>query len=120
MKPKRVEEKLESLLEPYPLAVHWQMDEVRKLILSVHPSVTERVYQGWRILKFDDVIYLAPKLEGIYIGFLKGVHLPDPHHLLAGTAKEARRYWWASETNLEERALRELLEAAFAPLTGTE
>lgn len=113
MKLDRVEE-LGRLLEPYPLAIHWQVDEVHRLVLSVRPHATERVYRGWQILKFDNVVYIAPKLEGVYIGFLKGVYLPDPQNLLKGTAKEARRYWWPAEEELNERALEDLLTAAYA------
>lgn len=106
---------LETLLAPYPLAVSWQLHKVRELILSIHPGATERVYQGWKILKFGDAVYLAPKLGGIYIGFLKGVYLPDPHHLLTGRAKEARRYWWPLEQDLsDEEPLTDLLKLALA------
>lgn len=104
---------LDDLLEPYPEEVVAVLLDVREIILRISPDAWERAYRGWQIVKYDDTVYLSPKASGVQVGFLKGLHLPDPHGLLEGGAQEARRVWLAAGQNDLPEGLHELIEAAF-------
>lgn len=104
---------LDNLLEPYPVEVTTVLLDVRKVILRLAPNAWERAYRGWKIVKYDDVIYLSPNASGVHAGFLKGAYLPDPHGLLSGDAQEARRVWIRAGQDILHHGLSELIEAAF-------
>ena len=92
----------------------------RALLADVMPGITEVPWARQKIAGYgigpkkmsQHFCYLAPYKKHLNFGFMYGAHLPDPHKLMEGSGKDLRHIKIRSATELEQPALRELIEQA--------
>jgi len=106
-----------EILRPYPPSVRHLAHELRKLVKRTLPNVDERAYDGWHGIGYHDRQsgYLAgifPQPDCVKLYFEHGAVLPDPHHVLTGTAAQVRHVSCWPDVPVPEQAIRELLAAA--------
>ena len=93
---------------------------LRTLIAEVYPGVVEVPWPKQRVAGYgvgpkkmsEHFCYIAALPDRVNLGFNYGSELPDPERLLQGTGKLFRHVKIASPDDLENPALRRLLEAA--------
>ena len=93
--------------------------KAREVIYGVLPTVTEKVYPGWKVMqygagdKMEDVFaVISPQRERINLGLANGADLPDPEGLLEGTGKTSRHIKITSAGAAEAPAVRDLVAGA--------
>lgn len=92
----------------------------RALLADIMPGITEVPWGQQKTVGYgvgpkkmsEHFCYLAPKKNHLNLGFMYGAELPDPEGLLEGTGKLLRHIKVQSLTDLEQPALRKLIEAA--------
>ncbi|MGD9590288.1 MAG: DUF1801 domain-containing protein [Pyrinomonadaceae bacterium] len=95
------------------VARHWfgvmrnQGDDFRELLHDYHPTAcVGEIAFG----------YVNVFTEHVNVGFFQGTELPDPHGLLEGTGKFMRHVKLRPDRIVDERALTDLIRAAYADL----
>ena len=99
----------------------------RSLIEAVYPEVVEVPWPRQNVVGYgvgpkkmsEHFCYLAFHKDHINLGFNQGVELPDPTALLEGPGKSLRHTKITTPQDLEQPALRTLLEAAAAHRLAT-
>ena len=94
--------------------------QARALIQAVYPAVVEVPWPNQRVIGYgvgpkkmsEHFCYLSVSKNHINVGFMYGAELPDPNQLLEGSGKLLRHVRISQPEELENLALRELLEAA--------
>lgn len=93
--------------------------QLRKLIRTILPDSQERIYAGWGVAdiymgepKGRGFMSIGPQKKYVNLYFMNGADLPDPAGLLTGTGKKLRHVKIMMVENLQNPALRELIEAA--------
>ncbi len=92
----------------------------RELLADVMPGITEVPWARQRIAGYgvgpkkmsQHFCYLAPFRRHLNFGFMYGAHLPDPENLLEGSGADLRHVKIRSLADLEQPALRQLVEEA--------
>ncbi len=92
----------------------------RELLAEVMPGITEVPWARQKIAGYgvgpkkmsEHFCYLAPFKNHLNFGFMYGAHLPDPENLLEGSGADLRHVKIRSLTDLEQPALRQLVEDA--------
>jgi hypothetical protein len=94
---------------------------LRALIVRVLPAAIEQVDPPSKIIAYGTdrtyaglICALAPYRAHVNLMFAQGATLPDPEHLLEGTGKRARHVRITERADVENPALRTLLEIAAA------
>jgi hypothetical protein len=90
------------------------------LILDVFPNAIEQIDPKSGIIAYGFtknsykglVCAIQPHMKHVNLMFSKGIQLPDPAKLLDGTGKLARHIKLRSEAEIQNPALRKLLEEA--------
>lgn len=93
--------------------------KTREVIRTVLPTVTEKVYPGWKVIQYgvgqnrEDVFaVMSPQRERVNLGLTNGASLPDPEGLLEGTGQGIRHIKITSAQAAEAPAVRELVQGA--------
>lgn len=94
--------------------------QARALLQDVMPEVVEVVWPTQNIAGYgvgpkkmsEQFCYIALFKNRINLGFYYGADLPDPQHLLEGTGQNLRHVKISQPEQLENPALRTLVEAA--------
>jgi hypothetical protein len=93
--------------------------KTREIIRTVLPTVTEKVYPGWKVIQYgagdkrEDVFaVISPQRERINLGLANGAALPDPEGLLEGTGTGIRHIKITSAEAAEAPAVRDLVAGA--------
>jgi hypothetical protein len=112
-------EALNEFLASNPPLVQELALTLRALILRVLPSAIEQVDPPSKIIAYGTdrtyaglICAIAPHRAHVDLMFAQGAELPDPEHLLKGTGKRARHVRITERAEVENCALRTLLEAA--------
>lgn len=92
----------------------------RGLLAEVMPGITEAPWARQKIAGYgvgpkkmsEHFCYLAPFKKHLNFGFMYGAQLPDPENLLEGTGADLRHVKIRSLADLEQPALRQLVEEA--------
>lgn len=100
---------------------HALLDRLRRLVLSVDPSVTEEV-------KYGGILFSAgPPFCGIFsyskhvsLEFGRGSELADPHKVLEGEGKMRRHIKLENGADLFKKNVREYVVAAFTAARTAE
>jgi hypothetical protein len=101
--------------------------KTREVIRTVLPSVTEKVFPGWKVIQYgaganrEDVFaVISPQRERVNLGLANGADLPDPDGLLEGAGTGIRHIKITSAQAAEAPAVRTLVQGALAATkTGT-
>jgi hypothetical protein len=114
-----MDKEIEDFLNLYSREVRELALAARELILSAMPGVTEKFYPGYKSIAYsastkmaDQGVYIAPLKDRVNLGFYRGTELPDPAGMLEGTGKLLRHIKLKRAEDLQNPALRALLEAA--------
>lgn len=99
----------------------------RALIEDVYPDVVEVPWPRQNVVGYgvgpkkmsEHFCYVALHKDHVNLGFNQGAELPDPAGLLEGPGKTLRHTKVAGPEDLEDPALRTLLEAAKAHRMAT-
>ena len=99
----------------------------RALIVDVYPEVVEVPWPRQNVAGYgvgpkkmsEHFCYVALHRDHVNLGFNQGAELPDPEGLLEGPGKLLRHRKIAEPEDLEDHALRRLLEAAVAHRVST-
>jgi hypothetical protein len=92
----------------------------RALITDVYPRIVEVPWPNQNVIGYgvgprkmsQHFCYIAVHRDHINLGFNYGSELPDPMHLLEGPGKLLRHVKIVTPEDLDNPALRQLLEAA--------
>ena len=92
----------------------------RALIRSVYPAVVEVPWPKQRVIGYgvgpkkmsEHFAYISVSQDHINLGFMFGAELPDPKRLLEGTGKLLRHVRITEAEQLNQPALRTLLQVA--------
>ena len=92
----------------------------RALLANVMPGITEVPWARQKIAGYgvgpkkmsQHFCYVAPYKKHLNLGFMYGAHLPDPENLLEGKGADLRHVKIRSSADLEQWALRQLIEDA--------
>ena len=99
----------------------------RRLIFDVYPEVVEVPWPRQNVAGYgigpkklsEHFCYIALHKDHVNLGFNQGAELPDPEGLLEGPGKMLRHTKLTSSQDLQDPALRSLLEAARAHRAST-
>ena len=112
---------LKDFLASYQPHVQKLALALRALVLNVFPSAIEQVDPPSKIIAYGTdrtyaglICAIAPYKAHVNLMFARGAELPDPEHLLEGTGKRARHVKITARAEVENPALRTLLETAAA------
>ncbi len=92
----------------------------RALIAEVLPGVTEVPWARQKIAGYgvgprkmsQHFCYIAPFKKHVNLGFMYGAHLPDPAGLLEGKGADLRHVKLRQPADVDQPALRQLIENA--------
>ena len=92
----------------------------RALLVEIKPGITEVPWGNQKIAGYgvgpkkmsEHFCYIAPQKNYVNLGFMYGADLPDPEGLLEGSGKLLRHVRIRSRKDLEQPALRKLIEEA--------
>lgn len=112
-------EALHEFIASYHPEVQELVLALRALVLRVLPSAIEQVDPPSKIIAYGTdrtyaglICAIAPFKAHVNLMFARGAELPDPDHLLEGTGKRARHVRVKARAEVENPALRTLLEVA--------
>ncbi|HSO93699.1 MAG TPA: DUF1801 domain-containing protein [Candidatus Dormibacteraeota bacterium] len=110
---------VDIFLRSYPPGVRAIALKAREVIYGVLPTVTEKVYPGWKVIQYgagdrrEDVFaVISPQRQRINLGLANGAGLPDPQGLLEGTGAGIRHIKITSAQAAEAPAVRDLVVGA--------
>lgn len=110
---------VDELLASYSPNVRELALKARDLVLNAAPELVEQVDApgkligyGWDTTYKGTVCVIMPLKAGVNFGFARGTSLPDPAGLLEGTGKNARHVKLKTLEQLDDPALRDLLDVA--------
>ena len=92
----------------------------RELLADVMPGITEVPWARQKIAGYgvgpkkmsEHFCYIAPFKKHLNLGFFYGAHLPDPENLLEGKGADLRHIKIRKVEDLQQPALRQLVESA--------
>lgn len=110
-----------DLLAAYPPEVRDIALRLRDVVVTRAPQAIEQVDRPARLLGYGlaptyaaTICVIMPLKAGVNLGFPRGVELPDPTGLLAGTGKRARHVRLSAAEQVDAPALHALIDAAIA------
>jgi hypothetical protein len=108
-------------LAQYNKQVYDNTVKLRSIILESLPGIIEQLDVRAKMIAYcygqkyaDMVCTIIPSKKTFKLAFYKGAELPDPHQMLKGTGKFSRYVEIKSEEEIHSRAIRQLLEEAYA------
>jgi hypothetical protein len=109
----------DGFLASYAEDVQRLARKVRALLFEVAPEVSEHVYPAMKVIRYGLdgnkmaglVYFLMPTKAGVSLGFHHGTRLPDKKGLLEGAGKNLRHVKLKRLEEVDDPALRALLEA---------
>ena len=110
----------EEVIAKAPPEIQALARTARELLAEVMPGITEVPWARQKIAGYgvgpkkmsEHFCYLAPFKQHLNFGFMYGAHLPDPENLLEGSGADLRHVKIRSLADLEQPALRQLVEEA--------
>lgn len=114
-----VDEEVDRLLNNYDAGIKEIALLTRDLISKLVPKAKEKVYFGWRIIRFSidgemsgQFIAIGPGRKYVNLYFMNGTSLDDPKGLLEGTGKNMRHVKLKEPKQLNQAALKTLIKTA--------
>ena len=111
---------IEVFLQRTPVPLQEIVFEIRNLIAEVAPDAVEVIrwgglsyfHRGRGGIVSASICQIAIFEDHIGLGFIHGVYLSDPHHLLQGTQKAKRYAWIKSYDAAPWEELKQLIQEA--------
>jgi len=111
---------VEQFFESYSPEVRETALRARELVLSIVPGAVEKTDTGHNIMHVgtgpkmaDEVFYVSAHKANANVGLMGGADVPDPAGLMEGTGKRLRHVKLHSPGEVDNPALRVLLEDAY-------
>lgn len=108
-------------LSNYDEEIAGRVLQLREVVLASLPGITEQVDIPAKMIAYcygqkyaELVCTIIPSQKGLKLGFNKGTELPDPDRILEGTAKISRYVVIKSAEDINSKAVKTLLSAAFS------
>jgi hypothetical protein len=112
-------EDFELLLNKYDEHIRELAIAARELILKLTPKADEKVYFGWRVVRYSlngsmngQFIAIGPQKKYVNLYFMNGTELDDPKGLLTGEGKKMRHVSITEAKQLKSAALKALIKAS--------
>ena len=110
----------EQVIAAAPPGIQTLSRAARALLANVMPGITEVPWARQKIAGYgvgpkkmsQHFCYIAPYKKHLNLGFMYGALLPDPENLLEGKGADLRHVKIRSSADLEQWALRQLIEDA--------
>lgn len=116
----------EELCKRYSPEIEALALKARVLIQDAVPGILEYVDSGNGALRYgpdakmnNATGYIAGQAKHLNIGFYDGVNVPDPAHLLEGTGKRMRHVKIRQASELDNPALRVLIQVGYSDTDAT-
>jgi hypothetical protein len=114
-----LDEDVDRLLANYDAGVREIAERARTMVSKLVPKAEEKVYFGWRNIRFSidgemsgQFISIGPGRNYVNLYFMNGTSLDDPKGLLEGTGKNMRHVKLKEAKDLNSVALKTLIKAA--------
>ncbi len=112
-------EDFDLLLNNYDEGIRELAVAARELIIKLTPKAEEKVYFGWRVVRYSldgtmagQFIAIGPQKKYVNLYFMNGTDLDDPKSLLTGEGKKMRHVSIADAKQLKSAALKALIKAS--------
>lgn len=109
----------DHLLKNYDPEIRRLAIEARKLISELSPKAAEKVYLGWRVLRFSldgtmagQFVAIGPHKKHVNLYFMNGAELDDPKSLLEGVGKNMRHVKITDANQLKNADLKKLIKTS--------
>lgn len=109
----------DRLMQQYDPGIREISEQARHLVAKLVPKAEQKVYFGWRILRFSvngemsgQFCAIGPGKKYVNLYFMNGTSLNDPKGLLEGTGKNMRHVKLEDPKALNNAALKTLIKAA--------
>ncbi len=110
----------EGVIAAAPPEIQSLAHAARALLADVMPGITEVPWARQKIAGYgigpkkmsQHFCYIAPFKQHLNLGFMYGAHLPDPENLLEGSGRDLRHIKIQRSEQLQQPAVRELIEHA--------
>lgn len=112
-------EDFDLLLNKYDDAIRTLATEARALIVKLIPKAEEKIYFGWKVIRYSldgtmagQFIAIGPQKKYVNLYFMNGTELEDPKTLLTGEGKKMRHVSITEAKQLKSAALKALIKAS--------
>ncbi len=110
-------DEFENLLKTNTPEAQQLARELRELLGRLVPQAKEKIYPGWGVADFQlggqrDFLSIGPQKKYVNLYFMRGSELPDPAGLLEGSGKSMRHVKIKKREDLQNPALKTLIETA--------
>lgn len=112
-------EDFDLLLNNYDDHIRELAVAARELITKLTPKAEEKVYFGWRVVRFSldgtmagQFIAIGPHKKHVNLYFMNGTELDDPKGLMDGDGKKMRHVSISEAKQLKSAALKALIKAS--------
>ncbi len=112
-------EDFDLLLNNYDDPIRELAIEARALIVKLIPKAEEKIYFGWRVVRYSlngtmggQFIAIGPHKKHVNLYFMNGTELDDPKGLLTGEGKKMRHVTVTEARQLKSAALKTLIKAS--------
>ncbi|MDT0274507.1 DUF1801 domain-containing protein [Blastococcus goldschmidtiae] len=110
---------VDALLAEHTPDVAAAARRLRAAVLRGLPDLAERVRHGWHSINYRDpaagfVCAIFPMADRVRLVFERGVLLPDPAGLLAGSGRQVRSLEFADASGVDDGLVQEFLDHAVA------
>jgi len=124
MKSMSADPDINAYLSKYDEKVRDHGLKLREILHANLPGIIEQIDLPAKMIAYgygqkyiEMICCILPSKKGLKLAFYKGVDLPDPDHLLEGTAKISRYVEIKSATQIYSAVLKQLIESALAAYT---
>lgn len=114
-----VPKSIDVFLSQYDEQVYNNALKLREVLLIKLPGIIEQLDLPAKMIAYcygqkyiDMICTIIPSKKGLKLGFYKGADLPDPDHILEGTAKLSRYVEIKSDKQIHSAAIKQLIEKA--------
>lgn len=111
--------KITAFLSQYDEQVYNNALKLREVLLANLPGIIEQIDLPARMVAYcygqkyvEMICIIIPSKKGLKLAFYKGADLPDPDHLLEGSAKLSRYVEIKSDKLIYSAAVKQLIEKA--------
>jgi len=117
--PGTTNDEFEHLMKSYDAGIRDLAAEARAVMLKLFPKAEEKVYSGWRVIRYSldgtmagQFAAIGPQKKHVNIYFMNGTELDDPKGLLEGMGKNMRHVKLNDASRLKSADFKSLLKAS--------
>ncbi|MBM3903662.1 MAG: DUF1801 domain-containing protein [Thaumarchaeota archaeon] len=113
----------DNILKSHNTSIRKISNELRKIISSAVPEISEKALPGWHAIGFRHVqaghiCAVFPFESIVKLYFEYGAKLADPDHVLEGNTKQTRFISFSSPSDISPKKIQKLVKESILYLTG--